>query len=61
MEHVSTTISGNLDVYGLIYHNIPLKDVTKVDILKKLYSDPQKKRKYCDNLIKKKSNEKLYR
>ena len=34
----STTISMKLDVYGLFYHNIPLKYVTKVDILNRMYS-----------------------
>ena len=28
----STTISEKFDIYGLLYQNIPLKDVTKVDI-----------------------------
>ena len=42
-----------LDVDGLLNHNIPLKDVIKVDILNRMYSDPQKNRKCCDNLIKK--------
>ena len=41
---------------GLLYHNIPLKDVTKVDILNIMYIDPRKKRKFCDNLIKKDKN-----
>ena len=40
----STTISVKLNVDGLIYHNIILKDVTEVDILNKLYSEPRKKR-----------------
>ena len=42
-----------LDVDGLLNHNIPLKDVIKVDILNRMYSDPQKNRKCCDNLINK--------
>ena len=52
-NNVSTTISVKLYVNGFLYHNIPLEDVTKVDIIKIMYSDPQKKRKCCDNLIKK--------
>ena len=27
-----------LDVWGMIYHNIPLKDVTNIDILNIIYS-----------------------
>ena len=38
----STTMSVKLDIYGLIYRNIPLKDVNNVEILSRMYSDPQK-------------------
>ena len=36
---VSDRISGRLDVNRFIYHYMPLKDVTKVDILKRMYSE----------------------
>ena len=49
-----------LDVDVLIYHNIPMKDVTKVDILNIMYSDPQKNRKCCDNLINKETKKTKY-
>ena len=49
----STTILVKLDIDGLIYHNIPLKYVTKFDILKIMNSEPQKNRQCCDNLTKK--------
>ena len=39
----STTMSVKLYIYGLLYHNITLKDVTKVDILNRIHSE-QKKR-----------------
>ena len=51
-------MSLKLDVDGLIYHNIPLKDVTKVDILNRMYSEPQNK--CCDNIIKKDTRKKIY-
>ena len=38
----SNTIPGKLYVDVLLYHNITLKDLTKVDILIRMYSDPQK-------------------
>ena len=41
-NNVSTTTSVKLDVYGLLYHNIPLKDVTKVEIKNIMYSETQK-------------------
>ena len=56
----STTISVKFDVYGLLYHNIPLKYVTNVVILNMMYSDPRKKRTFCDNLMKKETNKKKY-
>ena len=40
-----TKISVKLDVYRFIYHIIPLKDVTKIDILTKIYGEPRKRRK----------------
>ena len=46
-------MSVKLDVDELIYHNKALKDVTNVEILKIMYSETQKERKYHDNLIKK--------
>ena len=49
----STKISVKLDIDGLVYHNIPLKYVTKVDMLNRMYSEPYKKRKCCENIIKK--------
>ena len=45
-----------LDVDRFIYHNIPLKDVKKIESLNRMYSDPQKKRKYCDSNINKDNN-----
>ena len=42
----STTISEKFDIYGLLYQNIPLKDVTKVDILNIMYSDPTTNSKF---------------
>ena len=41
-NNVSTAMSVKLDVYEFIYHNIPLKDVIKVDIFNIIYSEPQK-------------------
>ena len=38
-------MSVKLDVDGLLYHNIPLKDVTKVEILNRMYSDKRKNKK----------------
>ena len=38
----STKISVKLDVYGLLYHNIPLKYVTKVYMLNIMYSELRK-------------------
>ena len=38
----STTMLVELDIYGLIYRNIPLKYVNNVEILNRMYSDPQK-------------------
>ena len=38
----SATLSVKLYVYGFIYHNITLQDVTRVEILNRMYSDPQK-------------------
>ena len=35
----STTMSVKLYIYGLLYHNITLKDVTKVDILNRIHSE----------------------
>ena len=37
-----------------------MKYVTKVDILNIMYSDPQKKRKCCDNLINKETKKTKY-
>ena len=54
----SNTISVKLDVDVFLYHNIQLKYVTKVDILSRIYSSPQKHRKCCDNLIKKETKKK---
>ena len=53
-------MSVKLDVDGLLYHNIPLKDVTKVEILNIMYSEPQKNRQCCDNLIKKETKKPKY-
>ena len=52
-NNISTTMSVKLDVDGLPYHNISLKDVTEVDILNRMYSEQQKIPKCCDNIIKK--------
>ena len=60
-NNVSTTMSVKLDVDGLLYKNIPLKYVTKVDILNRMYSDPIKKRKCCDNIINKYTKKKFYK
>ena len=49
-----------LYVEVFLYHNIPLKYVTKVVILNMMYSDPRKKRTFCDNLMKKETNKKKY-
>ena len=49
----STTMSVKLDVDELLYHNKALKDVTNVEILKIMYSETQKERKYHENLVKK--------
>ena len=38
----STTISVKFDVDGFIYHNIILKDATKVGILNRMHSKPLK-------------------
>ena len=38
----SNTTSVRLDVNVLLYHNIPLKYVTKVDILNIMYNETQK-------------------
>ena len=35
-------MSLKLDVDRLLYHNLPLKVVTKVDIVNRLYSEPHK-------------------
>ena len=40
------------------YHNIPLVYVTKNDILNVIFSESQKNRKCCDNIIKKKTKKK---
>ena len=44
-KNASTIISVRLYADGLLYHNIPLKYVTKVVILNRIYSEPRKKRK----------------
>ena len=49
----STTMSMKLDINGLICHNKPLKGVTKVDVLNRVYRNPHKKRKFCDDIINK--------
>ena len=49
------------DVYGLLYQNLSLKGVAEVDILNRMHSDPRKKRKCCDNIIKKETNKKISR
>ena len=46
-------MSVELDVYEFLYHNIPLKDVTKVDILNRMYIEQRKNQKCCENLINK--------
>ena len=51
-NNVSITISVKLDVDGFLYHNIPLKDVTNVGIVNRMYSKPQKNRNFCDSIIK---------
>ena len=57
----STTMSVQLYVDGFLYYNIQLKYVTKVDILNRMYSDPIKKRKCCDNIINKYTKKKVYK
>ena len=59
-ENGSATLSVKLDVDEFIYQNLPLKNVTKVEILNIIYSEQQKKRKYCDNLIKKETDKTTY-
>ena len=39
-----TTMSVKLDIDGLLYHNIPPKYVTNLDILNILYSEPWNKK-----------------
>ena len=56
----STTMTVKLDFDGLLYHYIPLKYVTKVDILNRIHSEPQKNRKCCDNITKKEINKTRY-
>ena len=60
-NHVSTTMSMKLYVGGLLYHNIPLKGMNKVDILNRIYIEPQKKRNCCDNIINKETKKKVFR
>ena len=40
----STKISAKLDVDGFLYQKISMKNVTKVDIINRMYSDPPKKK-----------------
>ena len=56
-----TAMSVKLDVYGLLYHTIPLKYATEFDNLKIMYSDPQKNRFFCDNIINKETRKKSYK
>ena len=39
----SNKISVKLDVYGLVYHNITLKDVTKAEVLNRMYTERRKR------------------
>ena len=41
-NNVSITTSVKLDADLFIYHNVPLKDVTKVDTLNRIYRYPRK-------------------
>ena len=59
-NNVSTKMSEKLYVDVFLYHNIPLKDATRVDILNRMYSEPRRNRKFCDNLIKIKIKKKRY-
>ena len=56
----STTMSVKLDVDGLIYHNIHLNDVTKVDILNRMYSEPQKTENVVTISLKNRQRKKVY-
>ena len=52
-------MSVKLNVDGFLYHNILLKVATMVDILNVMYSDPPKKIKCCNNMIKKETRRKI--
>ena len=51
-------MSVELDVDGFLYHNIPHKDVTKVDIINRIYSEPQKQKQKLWQSHKKREKEK---
>ena len=53
-------MSVKLDVYGLLYHNITLKYVTKVSILNRMYRESPKNRKCCDNIVRNYANKEVY-
>ena len=53
-------MSVKLDVDGLLYHNIPEKDVNKADLLNRMFSETQKNRKCCDNIIRKNTKKTKY-
>ena len=58
-ENGSNTMSVKLDVYLFIYHNKTLEAVTMVDILSRIYSEPQTKWNFYDNPINKSTKEKM--
>ena len=51
-------MSVKLYVDIFLYQNIPLKDVTNIDILNRVYSEPRKKRKMLLQYHKKRYKEK---
>ena len=53
-------MSVRLYVDRFLYLNIPMKFVTKVEILNRMCSEQQRNLKCCDNLTKKKTK-KVYR
>ena len=59
-NNVSNTTSVKLDMDRLLYHNIPLKYVTKVGILNIIYNEPQKKRNFCDKPVNKETKKTRY-
>ena len=59
-KNLFTTMSMKLDVGGFLYQNITLEEVTKIDILNRIYSELQKNRKFCDNIINKDTKKNVY-